>query len=131
MINYKRKEQFYKIYLYGGVCIVMHIVKMKPILGFVVAAFVMLALPWVTGLLPSDVDMAYCFLLWYLVYPIFSVAIGLFSAKNRFWYLPIISAVLFLIGIGARFTLKEPLMFMYAFCYLLLGLLPYLSRKNK
>jgi len=99
------------------------VVKRKLIGGLSAAAVTMLLLPWAAHLLGDDFDLAYCYLLWYLVYPVFSIAIGLFSSKERLWCLPVLSAVFFLIGMGTAFTWTEPYFFIYAFCYLLLGLL--------
>lgn len=89
-----------------------------------ISAVIMLALPWpAVSLIKGDGGMAACFLLFYAVNPIYSVIIGAFAGKDRkhLWGLPVISAVLFLIGTWIFFDMGEPAFIRYGVIYLALG----------
>ena len=75
--------------------------KQNIILWLAVSAVVMLVFPWLAvTFVNADGGMAVCFLLFFAVNPLYSVLIGAFAGKNirYLWSLPVISAVLFLIG---------------------------------
>lgn len=88
------------------------------------SAVVMLGLPWITvTFVKDDSAMAVCFLLFFVVNPIYSVMTGLFSGKDRAgrWYLPVAAAALFLLGTWVFFDMGEPSFIVYAVIYLCLG----------
>ena len=90
-----------------------------------VSAVVMLVLPWVAvTFVKGDAGMAVCFLLFYAINPIYSVAIGAFAGRDmkRLWSLPVISAVLFLCGTWIFFDMDETAFILYAAVYLVLGI---------
>mgnify|MGYP001102294972 FL=1 len=65
------------------------------------SAVIMLALPWMAvTFIKGDGGMAACFLLFYAVNPVYSLAAGTFAGRDgrRLWSLPVISAALFLCG---------------------------------
>ena len=99
---------------------------MKKILwGLAVSAFIMFALPWLAvTFVKGDGGMAACFLLFFAVNPLYSVIIGVFTGKNirHLWSLPIISAMLFLIGTWIFFDMGETAFILYAAVYLILGI---------
>lgn len=68
--------------------------------------------------------MAVCFLLFFGINPIYSVAVGTFAGKSirQLWHLPFISAVLFLMGTWMFFDIGETAFFLYAVVYLCLGI---------
>ena len=64
-------------------------------------AAVMLLLPWMAvHFVKGDAGMAVCFLLFFGVNPLFSLAMGVFAGKGRKkrWSLPLVTAALFLAG---------------------------------
>ncbi len=99
--------------------------KKKFIFGTAVSAAVMLMLPYLAVTFASgDAGMAICFLLFFAVNPIYSVAVGFFASKyvKSLWSLPVISAVLFLAGTWILFDMGERAFIMYAAIYLVLGI---------
>lgn len=99
--------------------------KKNIIFWLAVTAAIMLALPWLAvTLVKGDAGMAVCFLLFFALNPIYSVAIGVFAGKDvkHLWSLPVISAVLFLIGTWIFFDMGEMAFVLYAVVYLVLGI---------
>ena len=99
--------------------------KKNIILWFAVSAVVMLMVPWLAvTFVKGDAGMAVCFLLFFAVNPLYSVIIGAFAGKDirRLWSLPVISAVLFLIGTWVFFDMGETAFILYAAVYLALGI---------
>ncbi len=84
-------------------------------------AFSWLAVTFVKG----DAGMAVCFLLLFAVNPLYSVIIGAFAGKDvkHLWSLPVISAVLFLIGTWIFFDMGETAFILYAAVYLVIGIM--------
>ena len=80
-----------------------------------------LAVTFVKG----DAGMAVCFLLFFAVNPLYSVLIGVFAGKDvkHLWSLPVISAVLFLIGTWIFFDMGETAFILYAAVYLIIGIM--------
>ena len=99
---------------------------MKEYLHWIIAsAFMMLALPWLTvTFIRSDAGMAVCFLLFFAVYPVYSVILGVHAGRNagKLWSLPFINAGLFLMGVWLLFDIGEPAFLLYAGIYLALGM---------
>ena len=99
--------------------------KKNFILWLAVSAVIMLGLPWAAvTFVKGDAGMAACFLLFYAVYPIYSVVVGGFAGKDmkHLWSLPVVSAVLFLIGTWILFDMGETAFILYAAVYLILGI---------
>ena len=100
---------------------------MKKIMIFwlAVSAAVMLALPWLAvTFVKSDAGMAVSFLLFFSVDPLYSMIVGVYAGKDvrRLWSLPVIPAVLFLIGAWVFFYMGESAFVLYAAVYLALGM---------
>ena len=57
--------------------------------------------------------------------PIYAVTVGVAAGRNikSLWYQPAVTSVLFLIGIGVFFETIDSAFIMYAFSYLVLGML--------
>ena len=113
----------------------MQKMKVQLVKWFVVSAVIMLGLPWLAvTLAPADAGMAICLLLFYAVNPMYSVVLGCIAGQGgrNLWVLPLLSSILFLIGVGIFFTLSEPLFFMYGGIYLVLGVAAMLivTRRN-
>ncbi len=89
------------------------------------SAVIMLALPWMAvTFIKGDGGMAACFLLFYAVNPVYSLAAGTFAGRDgrRLWSLPVISAALFLCGTWLFFAPGESAFLLYAAVYLVLGM---------
>lgn len=88
------------------------------------SALVMLLFPWcAVTFIKGDGGMAGCFLLFFAINPIVSVAVGIFSGRNIrvAWFQPMLLAILFLFGTWIFFDMGEPAFILYAAVYLLLG----------
>lgn len=89
-----------------------------------VSIFIMLFFPWcAVTFIKGDGGMAVCFMLFFVINPIASVSVGIFSGRNirASWFQPILLAVLFLIGTWIFFDMGEQAFMLYAVVYLLLG----------
>lgn len=98
----------------------------KIVFWLIVSVVIMLAFPWLAvTLVKGDDGMAVCFILFFAVNPIYSVCVGAYAAKNmkKFWALPIITALFFLIGAWLLFDIAETTFILYALAYLLLGMI--------
>ena len=96
------------------------------LIGLAVSAAIMVLLPWLTvTFVKGDAAMAVCFLLFFGVNPIFSIAMGIFSGKGRkvLWSLPILTSALFILVTWAFFGMGEPAFLVYAGIYLILGMI--------
>ena len=99
--------------------------KKKNSFWLAVSAVIMLALPWsAVTFVKGDAGMAACFVLFFAVNPIYSVINGVFAGKDmkHLWSLPVISAVLFLVGTWVFFDMGETAFILYAVVYLALGI---------
>ena len=89
-------------------------------------AAVMLLLPWMAvHFVKGDAGMAVCFLLFFAVNPLFSLAMGVYAGRGRKkrWSLPLVTAALFVAGAWIMFSPSEPAFLLYAAGYLILGLI--------
>lgn len=96
------------------------------LIGLAVSAAIMVLLPWLTvTFVKGDAAMAVCFLLFFGVNPIFSIAMGVFAGKGMkaLWSLPILTPALFVLGTWAFFGMGEPAFLLYAGIYLILGMI--------
>ncbi len=100
--------------------------KKNIILWLAASMAVMLAFPWLAvTFVKGDAGMAVCFLLFFAVNPLYSMIIGAFAGKDvkHLWSLPVISAVLFLIGTWIFFDMGETAFILYAVVYLVIGIM--------
>lgn len=99
--------------------------KNNFILWFIISMVIMLVLPFLAiSFVKGDAGMAVCFILFFAVNPIYSVITGVFAGKNikRLWGMPVVSAVLFLLGSWIFFSIGERAFVLYAGVYLILGI---------
>ena len=99
--------------------------KKNTILWMAASVVVMLAFPWLAvTFVKGDAGMAVCFLLFFAANPLYSVLIGTFVGKDirHLWSLPVISALLFLIGTWIFFEMGETAFILYMAVYLALGI---------
>lgn len=109
---------------------VYNIMKKQFMLGIMVSEIVMLILPWLAvAFVKGDNAMAVCFILFYVVNPIHSIIAGIYAGKDSrdLWGIPLISAILFLIGTWISFGMGENAFIIYAAVYLILGVLAMLA----
>lgn len=88
-------------------------------------AVIMLVFPWLAvTFIKGDGGMAVCFILFFAVNPIYAICSGAYAGKDIkiFWPLPIITALFFLLGTWLFFSIGEKAFILYAFGYLLLGI---------
>jgi len=96
----------------------------KHIIFFVTAGVIMLLLPFVlVKFVSSESMMIICLLLLFGINPIYSVISGIFSGGNirEFFYVPIETAVLFILGAFLFFGMDKSAFIGYAAVYLVIG----------
>lgn len=95
-------------------------------LGWLAAsAAVMLLLPWAAvTFVDSHAGMAVTILLFFVIDPIYAVVAGAFAGKNikGLWSVPVMAAILFLLGAWIFFDMGEGAFVIYAGVYLVIGI---------
>ncbi len=97
----------------------------KGVYWLAISGFLMLLLPWLTvTFITNDARMITTILLFLVVNPAYSIIAGVFAGKNiqDFWWLPVISALLFLTGAWMFLEAGELSFIAYAFVYGVLGI---------
>ncbi len=97
----------------------------KTIPWIIVSAAIMFALPWLSlTFVKGDGGMAVCFILFFALNPIYAIYVGVYAGKDikRFWALPMMTALFFLLGAWLFFDMGETAFILYALVYLLLGM---------
>lgn len=97
----------------------------KPVFWLLLSAVVMLVLPWlVVTLVRSDAAMAAVLVLFFAVNPGHSMAAGYYAGKQirRLWWLPAVSAGLYLLGVWLFFEMGDPAFLTYAGIYFAVGM---------
>lgn len=97
---------------------------MKRILfRFLLIAIVMILAPLLTVTSAGSAGMLLCFILFFVLNPVFSVYIGIWSGKHvrKAWYMPVINAAFFLVSAWLLFDMGELAFVWYALFYLVLG----------
>lgn len=98
--------------------------RYKNIISILISVLVMLIFPWcAVTFISADGAMAACFLLFFAINPLASVAIGIISGRSirTSWFQPGLLASFFLLGTFLFFDMGEPAFILYAAVYLLLG----------
>ena len=99
---------------------------MKTILKWIAASARIMFIPPLMAIrvINGDAGMAVMFILWFVIYPVWSVIIGAAAGRNGRldWILPVLSAVFFLVSSWLYFDRSEPLFAAYASGYLVLGI---------
>lgn len=97
----------------------------KSLKLIILTVLVMVVLPWVIVVGAKAEAMGLVFLLFYAGYPLYSVFIGWRAGKDikKRWFLPILSAGVFLLGALLIFTHEEMMFYKFALVYLVIGIL--------
>lgn len=99
----------------------------KKLIGWLtISVAVMLVLPWLAvTFTKSDAGMAVTLLLFFAVDPIYVIVTGFSAGKNikEMWSLPVMAAILFLLGAWIFFDMGEIAFMMYAGVYLVIGII--------
>ena len=98
----------------------------KNIFALTAIALVMFVCPWATVTFAGhDAGMAICFILFFGVNSFCSLYVGIFSglAIKQRWYLPLVNAAAFLLGVWTVFDWGNPDFYGFAIAYLVLGLI--------
>jgi len=95
----------------------------KLIIWTLSAIILMIGCPWMAVTFAGDAGMAVCFLLFFAVNPLFSAVCGVSAGREikKLWALPLITAVLFLVGTWLFFEMGEPAFLIYCGCYFVIG----------
>ena len=99
---------------------------MKKLIAWTISALVlMIGFPWIAVTFAGGAGMAICFILFFVINPLYAAVCGVFAGKNikRLWVLPIISAGLFLTGVWLFFEMGETAFLLYGGCYLIIGII--------
>ena len=97
----------------------------KAAVFLVVTAMVMLVLPWLTVSFGNGMSfMAVCVILFFAADPVCLAVSGMIAGGDvkKLWWLPVVSALLYLIGAWAFFELWETAFLLYAAAYLIIGI---------
>lgn len=95
----------------------------KWLYWLLLSGILMIGGPWVAVTWLGDLGMAFCFLLFFAVNPLFSVFAGVYAGGDikRLWSIPLVISALFLAGVWLFFDLGEPAFVSYGVVYLLIG----------
>ena len=101
------------------------IILKKLLTWTALAALLMIGGPFLALQFAGWNAMGVCFLLFFAANPLFSAVCGAVAGANtrKLWALPLITAVLFLVGVWLFFEMGEPAFFIYFAGYLLIGAL--------
>lgn len=97
---------------------------MKRNVAWVVLSAVFLFIPpFLTARFAGTSGMALCFVMFYAVNPIFFAAEGIACGKNikKHWFLPLVSALIYLFSMWLMFDAGETDFILYAGIYLSIG----------
>ena len=85
------------------------------------ATLLMIGCPWLAVTFAGSAGMAVCFLLFFVINPVFSAVCGVFAGANikQSWPLPFVVAGLFLAGVWLFFEIGETAFLLYSGCYLI------------
>ena len=95
----------------------------KILVHFLFIAIVMILVPFLVVTFAGSAGMLLCLVLFFVLNPIFSIFIGIWSGKNvkRAWYMPFVNAAFFLFSAWLLFDMGELAFVWYADFYLAVG----------
>ena len=95
----------------------------KPLIWLLSAIIIMLGLPLIINILKVYPGMMYALILVYCVNPIYSGFLGYYTGRNikELWILPVVPAVLFLLGAHLIYKMAFKTYIIHFFIYLLIS----------
>ncbi len=95
----------------------------KALILIGISLFLFLVCPWLTVLFAGMNGMAICLILFFVVNPLFFIIEGILCGfkLNREWWLPVVSAVVYLLSTWLLFEMLEMAFIIYAGLYLAVG----------
>lgn len=101
----------------------------KTLILLGISLFLFLVCPWLTVLFAGMNGMAICFLLFFVVNPLFFIVEGLLSGMSfkSHWWLPLASAFIYPLSCWILFDMGEIAFLIYAGLYLAVGVLAMLG----
>ena len=95
-------------------------IKNNPLTWLILTAIVMLVFPWLTyTFIKGDTGMAVCFVLFFVIDPLFSIICGVFASRNpkKLWACPLMTGILFILGCWMSFEMGEGAFVVYGIGY--------------
>lgn len=101
-----------------------------PLYWLIAALLLMVGAPFLAVTFAGDAGMAVCFILFFAANPLFAILCGLFAGKSvkERWFLPLCTAILFLLGAWIFFEPLETAFLLYCGIYLAFGLIAMVLR---
>lgn len=110
----------------------MSFVKTDLMRWLIISTGIMLFLPWLAvTFVKSDAGMAVCLILFFIVNPLYFCVSGAAAGRDmrHLWSLPVITAILFVLGTWICFGMGEMSFMIYAGVYIVLGTISMLISK--
>jgi len=97
----------------------------KRIAYILAAGALMIGCPWLVVTYAGSAGMVVCLFLFFGANPLFCGLCGFCAGKDirRLWYIPLVTALLFLAGAWLFFEMGEPAFVLYGLVYLVIGTL--------
>ena len=95
-------------------------IKNNLLTWLILTAIVMLVFPWLTyTFIKGDTGMAVCFVLFFIIDPLFSIICGVFASRNpkKLWACPLMTGILFILGCWMSFEMGEGAFVVYRIGY--------------
>ena len=95
-------------------------IKNNLLTWLILTAVVMLVFPWLTyTFIKGDTGMAVCFVLFFVIDPLFSIICGVFASRNpkKLWACPLMTGILFILGCWMSFEMGEGAFVVYGIGY--------------
>lgn len=91
----------------------------------VLSLVILFALPLLVAKFAGTSGMALCFIMFFAVNPVFFIAEGIASGKSikRRWFMPLLSAVIYLLSMWIVFDMGETAFALYSGIYLAIGVI--------
>ena len=96
----------------------------KSLILLLTSILILFGLPLLTVKFAGMNGMAFCFIMFFAINPIYFIFIGIISGRKvkNHWYLPIISSLIYLFSMWILFEMAETAFVLYASVYLLIGI---------
>ena len=95
-------------------------IKNNLLTWLILTAIVMLVFPRLTyTFIKGDTGMAVCFILFFIIDPLFSIICGVFASRNpkKLWACPLMTGILFILGCWMSFEMGEGAFVVYGIGY--------------